>query len=209
MSFFVSETLINTSMTTSTSPLNRQPTKLDYSSPTQFRFLINQLPKVQYFTVAANIPGITLGEGVFNTPLKDIPLLGDKLTYEDLTITFIVDENLENYIEMHTWLTAIGFPKDRSQFREFRSETSNVKTSTRGESKDIGDVKASTPERAMYSDAVMPILTNKNNPVVECRFADVFPTSLSGLTYSQNQTDVDYLTADVSSKYQIYEIKTL
>ena len=209
MSFFVSETLINTSMTTSTSPLNRQPTKLDYSSPTQFRFLINQLPKVQYFTVAANIPGITLGEGVFNTPLKDIPLLGDKLTYEDLTITFIVDENLENYIEMHTWLTAIGFPKDRSQFREFRSETSNVKTSTRGESKDIGDVKASSPERAMYSDAVMTILTNKNNPVVECRFADVFPTSLSGLTYSQNQTDVDYLTAEVNFKYQIYEIKTL
>ena len=209
MSFFVSETLINTSMTTSTSPLNRQPTKLDYSSPTQFRFLINQLPKVQYFTVAANIPGITLGEGVFNTPLKDIPLLGDKLTYEDLTITFIVDENLENYIEMHTWLTAIGFPKDRSQFREFRSETSNVKTSTRGESKDIGDVKASTPELSMTSDAVITILTNKNNPVVECRFADVFPTSLSGLTYSQNQTDVDYLTATVSFKYQIYEIVTL
>ena len=196
-------------MTTETSPLNRQPSKLDYSSPTQFRFLINQLPKVQYFTVAANIPGITLGEGVFNTPLKDIPLLGDKLTYEDLTITFIVDENLENYIEMHTWLTAIGFPKDRSQFREFRSETSNVKTSTRGESKDIGDVKASTPELSMTSDAVMTILTNKNNPVVECRFADVFPTSLSGLTYSQNQTDVDYLTAEVNFKYQIYEIKTL
>ena len=209
MSFFVSETLINTSMTTSTSPLNRQPTKLDYSSPTQFRFLINQLPKVQYFTVAANIPGITLGEGVFNTPLKDIPLLGDKLTYEDLTITFIVDENLENYVEMHTWLTSIGFPNDRSQFANFRSATSNVATNTRGESKDIGDVKASTPERAMYSDAVMTILTNKNNPVVECRFADVFPTSLSGLTYSQNQTDVDYLTATVSFKYQIYEIVTL
>ena len=47
-------------MTTETSPLNRQPTALDYSSPTQFRFLINQLPKVQYFTTEANVPGITL-----------------------------------------------------------------------------------------------------------------------------------------------------
>mgnify|MGYP005693115541 FL=1 len=134
---------------------------------------------------------------------------GNKLTYEDLTITFIVDEDLQNYIEMHTWLTSIGFPKDRSQFRDFRSATSNVASATRGESTDIGDVKPSTPERAMYSDAVMTILTNKNNPVVECRFADVFPTSLSGLTYSQNQTDVDYLTAEVNFKYQIYEIKTL
>ncbi len=209
MSFFVSGTLINTSMTTSTSPLNRQPTKLDYSSPTQFRFIINQLPKVEYFTVAGNIPGITLDEIDLGTPLKNIPLMGNKLTYEDLTITFIVDEDLQNYIEMHTWLTSIGFPKDRSQFRDFRSATSNVASATRGESTDIGDVKPSTPERAMYSDAVMTVLTNKNNPVVECRFADVFPTSLSGLTYSQNQTDVDYLTADVNFKYQIYEIKTL
>ena len=209
MSFFVSGTLINTSMTTSTSPLNRQPSKLDYTSPTQFRFLINQLPKVEYFTTEANIPVITLSEIEYGTPLKNIPLLGDKLTYENLDITFIVDENLENYIEMHTWLTAIGFPKDRKQFSEFRSATSNVSTNTRGESKDIGDVKASTPERAMYSDAMLTILTNKNNPVVECRFRDVFPTSLSGLTYSQNQTDVEYLTATVSFKYEIYEIVTL
>ena len=196
-------------MTTETSPLNRQPTALDYSSPTQFRFLINQLPKVQYFTTEANIPGITLGEGTFNTPLKDLAILGDKLTYDDLTISFIVDENLENYIEMHTWLTSIGFPKDRKQFSEFRSTTSNVATTTRGESKDIGDVRATTPELAMTSDAVMTILTNKNNPVVECRFADVFPTSLSGLSYSQNQTDVEYLTASVDFKYTIYEIITL
>jgi hypothetical protein len=196
-------------MATPTSPISRQPTKLDYSSPTQFRFLINQLPKVEYFTTSANIPGIGLGDGVLNTPFKDIPLLGDKLTYEDLAISFIVDENLENYIEMHTWLTSIGFPKDRSQFSDFRSTTSNVKTSTRGESKDIGDVRASTPELPMYSDATLTILTNKNNPVVECRFADVFPTSLSGLDYNQNQTDVEYLTATVNFKYKIYEIHTL
>ena len=196
-------------MTTSTSPLSRQPTKLDYSSPTQFRFLINQLPKVEYFTTEANIPGITLGDGVMNTPLKDIPILGDKLTYDDLSISFIVDENLENYIEMHNWLTGIGFPKDRSQFSTFRSTTSNVATTTRGESKDIGDVRATTPELAMFSDATMTILTNKNNPVVECRFADVFPISLSSLDYSQNQTDVEYLTATVNFKYTIYEIITL
>ena len=192
-----------------TTSISRQPSKLDYTSPTQFRFLINQLPKVEYFTTEANIPGITLGDIELATPLKNIPLMGDKLTYEDLNITFIVDENLENYIEMHTWLTAIGFPKDRKQFADFRSTTSNTPTIQRGESKDIGDVRASTPEIAMTSDAIMTILTNKNNPVVECRFRDVFPTSLSGLTYSQNQTDVEYLTATVNFKYQIYEIVTL
>ena len=189
--------------------LTRQPTKLDYAAATQFKFNITKLPKVEFFCTSVNIPGITLGEGTYNTPLKDLPLLGDKLTYDDLTITFIVDENLENYIEMHTWLTGIGFPKDRKQFSDFRSVTSNMSVKTRGESNDIGDVRASTPELAMTSDSVMTILTNKNNPVVECRFKDVFPTSLSGLTYSQNQTDVEYLTAEVNFKYTIYEIVTL
>ena len=196
-------------MVTETSPLNRQPTKLDYTSPTQFRFLINQLPKVQYFTVSANVPGITLGDATYATPLKDIPLPGEKLTYDDLNITFIVDENLENYIEIHNWLASLGFPKNREQFKTHRSATSNFPKATGGTSGDIGDVKPITSDSPMFSDSVLTVLSNKNNPVVECRFEDCFPTSLSSLDYSQNQTDVEYLTAEVTFKYKIYEIKTL
>ena len=196
-------------MVTETSPLNRQPTKLDYTSPTQFRFLINQLPKVQYFTVSANVPGITLGDATYATPLKDIPLPGEKLTYDDLNITFIVDENLENYIEIHNRLASLGFPKNREQFKTHRSATSNLPKATVGTSGDIGDVKPITSDSPMFSDSVLTVLSNKNNPVVECRFEDCFPTSLSSLDYSQNQTDVEYLTAEVTFKYKIYEIKTL
>ena len=98
-------------MTTETSPLNRQPDKLDYSSPTQFRFMINQLPKVQFFTTAANIPDLSLGEAVIPTPYKDIPIMGDKITFGNLEVSFIVDEHLENYISIHNWLIGIGFPK--------------------------------------------------------------------------------------------------
>ena len=70
--------------------LDRQPTKLDYASPTQFKFGIVQLPKVEYFTTAANIPGIALADAIFPTPFKDIPMQGDKLTYNNLTIEFLV-----------------------------------------------------------------------------------------------------------------------
>ena len=191
-------------MVTETSPLNRQPTKLDYTSPTQFRFLINQLPKVQYFTVSANVPGITLGDATYATPLKDIPLPGEKLTYDDLNITFIVDENLENYIEIHNWLASLGFPKNREQFKTHRSATSNLPKATVGTSGDIGDVKPITSDSPMFSDSVLTVLSNKNNPVVECRFEDCFPTILSSLDYSQNQTYVEYLTEEVTFKYKIY-----
>ena len=57
-SFFI----INSNMATSTSPLARQPTKLDYASPTQFRFGIHQLPKVEFFAVQATLPAIALSD---------------------------------------------------------------------------------------------------------------------------------------------------
>ena len=194
-------------MTTLTSPLNRQPDKLDYSSPTQFRFMINQLPKVQFFTTAANIPDISLGEAVIPTPFKNIPLMGDKLTYGNLDVSFIVDEYLENYITIHNWLIGIGFPKSRTQFSSFRSDTSNNPTSAKTVSPDT--VGAATPDRGMYSDATLTILSNKNNPLVEVRYSDIFPVSLSALSYSQDATDVTYQTAEISFRYKLYEIVTL
>ena len=194
-------------MTTETSPLNRQPDKLDYSSPTQFRFMINQLPKVQFFTTAANIPDLTLGEAVIPTPYKDIPIMGDKITFGNLDVSFIVDEHLENYVSIHNWLIGIGFPKNRQQFSSFRSDTSNNPTSAKTVS--VDRVGSATPDKGMYSDATLTILSNKNNPLVEVRFTDIFPVSLSALSYDNAATDVDYLTAQISFRYKLYEIVTL
>ena len=194
-------------MATETSPLNRQPDKLDYTSPTQFRFMINQLPKVQFFTTAANIPDLTLGEAVIPTPYKDIPLMGDKLTFGNLDVSFIVDEYLENYITIHNWLIGIGFPKNRTQFSSFRNTTANNPTASKTVSTDrVGNA---TADRGMYSDATLTILSNKNNPIVEVRYSDMFPVSLSGLNYSQDTTDVTYQTAEISFRYKLYEIVTL
>ena len=196
-------------MTTETSPLNRQPDKLDYTSPTQFRFILNQIPKVQFFVQAANIPAISMGELVIPTPYKDIPLVGDKVTFDNLTVQFIVDEHLENYIEIHNWLIGIGFPKSRQQFTTFRSTTSNTSNTAGKAGTDIGKVGQSVADRPLYSDATLTILSNKNNPLVEIRFADCFPVSLSGLDYTQQVSDVEYLTASVDFRYKLYEIVTL
>ena len=135
--------------------------------------------------------------------------MGDKPEYEDLNITFIVDEFLENYISMHEWMIGTGFPKNRTQFANFRSNTANQPQATLGTSTDIGDTQPATPDKGMYGDATLTILSNKNNPLVEVRFQDVFPTSLGGLSYTQTATDVEYLTVDATFQYKIYEIVTL
>jgi len=202
-------------MTTDTSPLSRQPTVLDYSSPTQFRFMIHQLPKVEFFTTAANIPDISLGELVIPTPYKQIPILGDQLTFGNLLVSFIVDEELANYKTIHDWMVGIGFPKSRQQFIDFRSSGSNTPQAGAGGNKssgrmpDIGDIGKPIADKAFFSDATLTILTNKNNPTLEVRFADVFPVALSGLDYNQNVTDVEYLSATIDFRYKLYEMVKL
>ena len=187
----------------------RQPTKLDYASPTQFKFSINQLPKVEFFTVAANIPDLSLSDVVIPTPFKQIPVLGQNLTYGNLSITFIVDEFLENYRELHNWLTAIGFPKSREQFKNFRTTTSNNPSVDKVIKTDVTAVGKSIPDSAMYSDGTITILSNKNNPIVEVRFSDMYPVSLGALEFNQQATDVEYITVQADFTYKLYEIHAL
>jgi len=196
---------------TVTNTLQRQPTKFDYASPTQFKFQIQKLPKVEYFTTACNIPGISLNATVQPTPLADIPLPGDTLTFSDLEITFLVDENLENYREIHGWMYGIGFPKSRTQFANLVAANKD-RFPTEGKDSqvtDAGKVKyGALPIGPIFSDATLNVLTSKNNANIEVRFSDVFPVSLSGLNFDQQADDVTYLSATVGFKYKLYEFAT-
>jgi|TARA_R110001599_G_scaffold350882_1_gene581677 hypothetical protein len=189
--------------------VKRQPDKLDYASPTQFRFGIHQLPKVEFFSTAATIPAIALSDVIVPTAFKSIPMMGDQLTYDNLSISFIVDEYLENYLSIHEWMTAIGFPKNRTQFSQFKSNTSNTPSTASSPSRDIGDVQKPTSANALFSDATLTVLSNKNNPIVNVFFRDLYPIAMTGLSYNQAATDVEYLTAEITFAYQLYEIEVI
>ena len=176
----------------------RQPSIMDYASPVQFRFKCSKLPKVEFFCQTANIPGIGLGVADIETPLKNIPIPGDKVTYSDLTISFLVDENLENYKELHDWIIGLGAPQKRSQFSDFRA----LSTDRFSGSKPL-------PEGGMYADATLTVLNSKNIAVTEIRFQNIFPTSLGSLSYDVQASDVDYLSTSVDFSYMYYEIVQL
>ena len=193
---------------TTTNALSRQPTKLDLASPTQFKFQILKLPKVEYFCTAVNLPGLSLNTVQQPTPLADIPLPGEKLSFGDLEMTFMVDENLENYQEISGWLFGLGFPKSRTQFANL-VEAAKDRFPTNGKASqttDAGKVKyGAQPIGPVFSDATLNILSSKNRANIEVRFNNVFPVSLSGLQFTQQATDVDYLSAPVTFQYKLYE----
>ena len=185
-----------------------QPTVYDYATGTQWRIAFNRLPKTTWFCTAANIPGITLGEAQYATPMSDMFVTGDKLTFETLNITFIVDEELQNYRELWNWLVGIGSPVSHSQWE---TELAKGDGAVRQFGTDDGDgrTKSTYEESNLYSDATLIVYNSKNIPKVDVKFKNMFPTSISALEYSQELTDVEYFKASASFRYLYYEFENV
>ena len=142
-------------------------------------------PRVTFFCNSARIPEITLDVLQQPTYLKDLDVPGTKLQYGDLSLRFLVDENLVNYMSIHNWLTALGTPESLGEFGEL-----------------IGD-----PDyKRQFSDGSLYILNSNYNTTAVVKFKDLFPISLSSLEFDSTQTDIQYFTAEVTFKYTIYNI---
>ena len=192
---------------TDTNIINRQPTKFDYASPIQFRFKITKLPLVEFSIQTANIPGISLDEVQQPTRLKAIALPGSTLSFANLDLSFLVDENLNNYKELHDWLIGLGTPESDSQFAGLLTTGSDRFPGSTASSAATGSNTAQPlNEGGIYSDATLTVLNNKNVAKTEIRFKNVYPTSLGSLSYDIKANDVDYLQVQASFNYMYYDI---
>ena len=187
-------------------PLTRQPTNLDFASPSQFRFSLLKVPNVEYFVTDVNLPGVSFsGDATISTRFTSVHFMGDSMEFEDLEVTFLVNEALENYREIHDWMIGIGFPKDNQQYIDAIGSEQNMNPIA----SKVDNAKATGKPSVLMSDATLTILTNKNNPNLRVNFKNCFPTSLSGLSYTTQGTDTEQLTASVTFKYDIYEFEVL
>jgi hypothetical protein len=162
----------------------------NFLSPVGFQFSLAKDPKVAFFCNSARIPEISLSINLQPSYLKDLDIPGDKLTYGDLSLRFMVDEDMKNYMIIHNWLMGLGFPETTKQYAD-------LVTGGFGELQD--------PKKA-YSDGSLYILNSNYNTTAIVKFKDLFPVSLTSLEFDATQTDVQYFTAEVSFKYTIYNI---
>ena len=175
-------------MTTS-GALSNQIGNRNFLAPVGFKFSLSKFPKVAFFSNTARIPDITLGTAIQSTYLKDIDIPGEKLTYGELNVRFLVDENLENYMKIHNWLTGLGFPESG---QDFINKTTNEDG--------IRDLKE------QFSDGSLHILNSNFNDIAVVKFRDLFPIYLTSLEFDATESDITYFTADVTFKYTIYDI---
>jgi len=178
---------------TTTNAFAKQIQNRNYLSPVGFKFTIARHPKVTFFCNSARIPDISAPTLIQPTYLKDIDIPGTKLIYGDLVIKFLVDENLENYMSIHNWLTGLGFPESAQDFIDFIAP-------------DTGVVDRNTDLVNAFSDGTLHILNSSYNSTATVKFKDLFPTSLTSLDFDATLGDIQYFTAEATFKYTVYNI---
>ena len=174
---------------------NRNPTNPNFLQPNKFILTFARTPNVTYFCQSLGVPGLSLGEVPVNNPFLDVYSPGEKAIYDLLNVTFMVDEELKSWLEIHDWIRAMTFPTD---FEEYRSLARLNKFAS-----------AKQGNKPQYSDASVVLLSSSNTPYYRFNFHDVFPTSLSTIIMNAQDDPNTVITADATFRYTYYDVQKL
>ena len=164
-------------------------TNKNFLSPLNFKFIMKRAPHINFFVQNITVPGLSLPTAETPTPLVSLPFAGEHLSYDNLEISFRVDEDLQNYLELHNWLRSQG----KLEYSEYKtlSETPII----------IGE--------GLKSDISVTLLTSNRQANYEFIFRDAFPVSLSSINLTSSAEDIDYVQASASFRYTYFDISKI
>jgi len=167
-------------------------TNQNFLSPIEFKLVLDKLPNVEFFVKSANVPGISSGSTEVFTPFKNLFRPGDKLTYEEFTVSVICDEDMVAFREVSDWLVALTSPDNFTQYAGLNPETVGA---------------SSTVQSDVQSDGSLVILNSNKNANITVKFKDLFPTSVGSIQLDTSGTDLTPPTFDITFKYNGYTIE--
>ena len=173
------------------SAFGKQIQNRNFLSGVAFKFNLAKFPKVDFFSNSARIPELSLELTSQPSYLKTIDVPGERLTFGDFTLRFLVDENMENYISVYDWLTGLGFPETTKEFADL-----------------IKDKDGQRDAKEAFCDGTLRILNSNYREVAKVQFNDLFPISLTSLDFDATNTDVQFFTAEATFKYTLYKISS-
>jgi len=158
-----------------------QPTNRNFLNPIGYLLKLEKFEGVDFFCQTANIPDVSMPVTEVASPFRNLPIIpSGGVTFGDFSVRFIVDEDLVNYNSIHSWMRDNG---------------------------NADQMKRTTTEEDIYTDAQLHIVTSQYNPAFIVEFRDIFPISLSGLQFDATITDVEYITAEVTFKHQQFFLR--
>lgn len=179
------------------SAISRNPTNKDLLQSTKFKLNFARLQGMTFFCQSAALPGLSVSEVPLFTPFIDLYVPGEKLVYDTLNVTFLVDEDLRDWEQLHDWIRAMTFPHDFNEYKNLKNLSS------------VSASRALNKLPPQYTDASMTIYTNKNNPNLRIEFKDLFPVSLGAVMFNSSDSAENIITADATFRFSYYNIVRL
>ena len=169
--------------------LTRTPENTNLLQPTKFILTFDRIPDVQYFCQEVNIPGVSMPEAQVQSPFHNYTVAGMNIQYSPLNIKFQINENVSSWKSLYEWFLAISSP---------------VSFEERNKYKFLQNQGKENPFPS-YSEAVLTVLSNLNNPLLRIHFHQVFPTQLSDITFDTTLSADHIITAQASFSYEYFE----
>ena len=82
------------------------PDNINSLSPVSFKLVLQKFPNLEFFATGVSVPAITSGVTTANLSQRNMNIYGDKLTFEDLSVKLIVDEDMKSYKEIFDWMNS-------------------------------------------------------------------------------------------------------
>lgn len=108
------------------------PTRnLNYLAPAGFRLTLDKLkyPNVEYTVQTVILPDLSLPPAPVQSPMRRFGLPGDKIEYGQFELSFLVDEDMLNYREIHDWILEEIRVKDSKENKKTRDLTLSILSS--------------------------------------------------------------------------------
>lgn len=160
---------------------DRYPESINALLPTYFRFSIYRLPNVVYFCQTASLPTVTMGEALMPTPFATVKQ-PTKLDFDELSITFVIDENMKNWLEIFNWMRSSTQVEGFEEYGE-----ANTHTTT----------------------ANLMILNSKKNPKINVTFEGLYPRTLGSIDFTSTIMDPEPFQCTATFAYRNYNIEVL
>ena len=163
--------------------INRQPDNNNTLQQNKFKFIIQRFPNLEFRVKNVILPGTSIRKIERTTAFNSIYYPGGEYDQDELTVRFLVDEELNNYFEIWNWMMALAPYKDFDYVvKNYSDYTTNVS---------------------------MIFLSNKLNPLVEITFEDIWPVSISEIDMSYDDTDTTPIEATVSFSFNTMKVRRI
>ena len=84
---------------------SEQPTNRNFLAPVGFRMNLDLFAGVDFFCQSINLPDISVPNAEVQTPFRRIAITSSGgLSYGDVRLKFLVDEDIKNYLTIHDWI---------------------------------------------------------------------------------------------------------